>query len=416
MKLPTQILAERPRAALALAAVLFLAVFVLRLIAPEAGDGVTFLYVVPVVLVAIAFGGVGGLAAAAVAFALSTLWVLIEAVPISALGFAVRATVFGFVGFLVGRFATQLRRLKAESARHFDLSLDMISTSGFDGRFKSVNPAFERILGYPCEEMVGRPFLDFVHPDDIEKTEQEAAALGEGRETIHFQNRYLDSEGEIHWIEWASVPIPDEDLIYGVARDVTERKALEHELERLSQRDPLTGVFNRRRFDEELNSKLREARRHGRAGALLLIDLDRFKAINDELGHAAGDWALREVARVLDENTRATDTIARDSESVLARVGGDEFAVLLADVVEGEAAIVGERLVDALAGTDLRFEGEPVPLAISVGIAHFDGREPVDADRLFARADKAMYVVKAGGGNGAAAGGDAERALGAEPA
>jgi diguanylate cyclase (GGDEF)-like protein/PAS domain S-box-containing protein len=416
MKLPTQILAERPRASLALAAVLFPTIFVLRLIAPEAGDGVTFLYIVPVVLVAVAYGGAAGLAAAAVALALSSFWVVIEDVPVSALGFAVRALVFGFVGFVVGRFATQMRRLEAESARHFDLSLDMISTAGFDGRFKSVNPAFERILGYRREDMVDRPFLDFVHPDDVEKTEREAAALGEGRTTVRFQNRYLDSNGEVHWIEWASVPIRDEDLIYGVARDVTERKALEQELERLSQRDPLTGVYNRRRFDEELDARLREARRYDRSGALLLIDLDRFKAINDEYGHAAGDRALREVARVLDENTRGTDTVARDSEGLLARVGGDEFAVLLADVDEGAAAMVGERLVAALEATEVRCEGKPIPLAISVGIAHFDGGEPVDADRLFSRADRAMYVVKAAGGNGAVAGAHAVPESDPEPA
>ena len=404
MRWPTQILAERPRASLALAVVLFPTIFVLRLLAPEAGAGVTFLYVVPVVLVAIAYGGAAGLAAAGVAFSLSAVWVVIEGVPVTALGVAVRALVFGFVGFVVGRFATQLRRLEKESSRHFDLSLDMISTAGFDGRFKSVNPAFERILGYRPEDIVDRPFLDFVHPDDVERTELDAAALGEGRETIQFQNRYLDSEGEVHWIEWASVPIRDEDLIYGVARDVTERKALEHELERLSHHDPLTGVYNRRRFDEELSARLREARRYERSGALLIIDLDRFKAINDEYGHAAGDQALREVARVLDENTRGTDAVARDGEGLLARVGGDEFAVLLAEVDEGDAMLVGERLVAALAETDVRCDGRPVPLAISVGIAHFDGHEPVDADQLFSRADRAMYVVKAGGGNGAVAG------------
>jgi diguanylate cyclase (GGDEF)-like protein/PAS domain S-box-containing protein len=416
MKLPTQILAERRRLLLAIAVALFPAIFVLRLIAPETGDGVTFLYILPVVLVAVAYGGRRGLAAAGVAFALSTVWVLMEGIPVSALGYLIRAVVFAFVGILVGRFATQLRRLEAESARHFNLSLDMICTAGFDGRFRSVNPAFERTLGYGREDLVGRPFLEFVHPDDVEKTEREATALSGGRNTVHFQNRYLDSDGEVHWLEWASVPLPDENLIYGVARDVTERKAMEHELERLSQRDPLTGVYNRRRFDEELHARLNDASCHERGGALLLIDLDRFKSINDELGHATGDIALCEVARVLDENTRGADTVGRDTEGLVARVGGDEFAVLLAEVGPVEAAAVGERLVAALEATDLRVEGDPVPLAISVGVAPFGGREQIDAEQLFALADKAMYVVKAGGGGGAAGAPAAERELGAEPA
>jgi diguanylate cyclase (GGDEF)-like protein/PAS domain S-box-containing protein len=416
MGLPTEILTKRPRVSLAVAAGLFPAIFVLRLIAPEAGDGVNSLYVVPVVLVAVAYGGRRGLVAAAVAFALSTAWVLIDDVSVSALGYVNRAVVFAFVAILVGRFATQLRRAEAESARHFELSLDMICTAGFDGRFKSVNPAFERTLGYRRQDMVGRPFLDFVHPDDREKTEREAVALADGRNTVHFQNRYLDSRGEIHWLEWASVPIPEENLIFALARDVTERKALEQDLERLSQRDSLTGAFNRRRFDEELNSRLVEARRYERSGAVLLIDLDRFKSINDELGHAAGDLALCEVARVLDENTRAMDVIGRHAEGFVARLGGDEFAVLLAEVGPVEAAAVGERLAETLGETDLRVEGISVPLAISVGVACFDGAEPIDAERLLVLADRAMYVVKAGGGGGAAEAPPLGRELGAEPA
>src|SRR3954454_13663113 len=100
MRFPTQILAERRRLSLALAAVLFPAIFVLRLIAPETGDGVTFLYILPVVLVAVAYGAAWGLAAAAVAYALSTVWVLIESIPVSALGYVIRAVVFALVAFI----------------------------------------------------------------------------------------------------------------------------------------------------------------------------------------------------------------------------------------------------------------------------------------------------------------------------
>lgn len=92
-------------------------------------------------------------------------------------------------------------------------------------RSSSVNPGFERALGYRPEELVGRPFLDFVHPDDREKTEREAASLSDGVSTVQFQNRYFAKDGEVLWLEWTSIPLPDEGLIYGVARDVTERKA-----------------------------------------------------------------------------------------------------------------------------------------------------------------------------------------------
>src|SRR6185436_7026376 len=147
------------------AALLFGAIFVARATVGSVGDAISFLYVIPVVIVAVGTGFRGGLTAGIVAFALSSLGSIVEHLPISPVGYVNRAIVYLLVGGLVGRFADRLRALEAESARHFDLSLDMICTAGFDGLFKSVNPAFERILGYRQEDMVGRPFLDFVHPD-----------------------------------------------------------------------------------------------------------------------------------------------------------------------------------------------------------------------------------------------------------
>ena len=158
---------------------------------------------------------------------------------------------------------------------------------------------------------------------------------------MHFQNRYLDKDGEVHWIEWTSVGVPDEERIYAVARDVTERKMLEQELELRSRSDPLTGMLNRRSFDESLAAQLAHARRYKRSGALLIADLDRFKQINDEFGHAAGDEALRAVSRVLAENLRETDTVGRDEGGLVARLGGDEFALLLPETDAAGAEAVG---------------------------------------------------------------------------
>ncbi len=396
-----QLIAGRRRDAIIVAAVLFAAIFVMRFAVSTLGDAVTFLYVVPIVLVAIALGVRAGLIAGVVAFVLSTLWALVDDVPVTALGYVNRVVVFLFIGGLTGRFAARLRALEAESARHFNLSLDMISTAGFDGRFKTVNPAFERILGYRKEDLVGRPFLDFVHPDDREKTETEAATLSDGKSTVQFQNRYFDSEGELHWLEWTSVPLPGEQIIYAVARDITDRKALEAELERLSRHDPLTGVLNRRSFDEALESQLAYTRRYGHGGALLIVDLDRFKQINDEYGHPVGDKALREVARLLEANLRQSDTIARDPDGLVARLGGDEFALLLPEADAAGAEAVAERLLGLLAASPLRIDGVEVPLGISVGVALFDEDGCPPAEDLLAAADRAMYVAKAAGGSGA---------------
>ena len=396
------LIGDHPLNAAVLAALLFAAIYVLRLAVGTFGDAITFLYVVPVVLAAIALGTRAGLIAAAMAFALSSQWAIAEEIPVSALGYANRAIVFLFVGGLAGHFATRLRSLEAESARHFELSRDMICIAGFDGYFKRVNPAFERILGYPAQELLGRPFVDFVHPDDRERTLEEAAEIGNGAGSVRFQNRYLDKHGEVHWIEWTSVAILEQEEIYAVARDVTDRKALEEELERLSQRDPLTGLFNRRRFDEELQKQLAYTRRYGNGGALLLLDLDRFKEINDEYGHAAGDEALCAVAEALQANLRISDTIGRDAAGIVARLGGDEFAVLLPEVDAEEARAVADRLVAAVAAVEPTFEGRPSKLAVSVGIALYDEYGCPPAEDLAAAADRAMYEAKARGGSSVA--------------
>jgi len=383
------------------AAVLFGAIFVLHATVGATGDAISFLYVVPMVVVAVALGARAGLAAGAVAFALAALGSVVGDLAATPLGYFNRALVFLFIGGLVGRFADRQRALEAESARHFDLSLDMICIAGFDGYFKRVNPAFERILGYGEEELLGRPFIEFVHPDDRLLTEEEARAISAGAGAVEFRNRYFDKEGRVHWIEWASIGIPDENLIYAVARDVTGRKAIEDELQRLSQRDPLTGLLNRRSFDEALEREVERARSEGGRGAIVIIDLDRFKRINDELGHAVGDEALCHVAETLVANVRGTDTIGRDATGIASRLGGDEFALLLPEADAAGAEAVAERLVAAISDAPLRIDGREVRIGLSVGAAVFAGMSSPPAKELLAAADRAMYVVKAAGGGGA---------------
>jgi diguanylate cyclase (GGDEF)-like protein/PAS domain S-box-containing protein len=389
---------ERRWAGIAIAAFLFVAIGVARATVGTFGDAISFLYVVPVVLVATSAGTRAGISAGAVAFVLSSVGTLAMDLPVTPLGYVNRAVVYLFVGGLTGRFATTLRALEAESARHFDLSLDMISIAGFDGCFRSVNPAFERTLGYRPEELVGHPFLEFVHPDDHERTEQEAISLAGGVKTVKFQNRYLAKDGDVHWLEWTAIPLSDEGLIYGVARDITDRKTLELELERLSQHDSLTGLFNRRRFEEELQRQLAYTRRYGSGGALLVVDLDRFKQINDRYGHATGDEALRAVGEVLRDNLRGTDTLARENAAVVARFGGDEFVALLPEADEEGACAAAKRLAAAVEARRLRVGKDLVPLRISVGVALFDENGVPPAQDLFAVADRAMYVAKAAGG------------------
>jgi PAS domain S-box-containing protein len=150
---------------------------------------------------------------------------------------------------LVGRGSAARQRTRAELDRIFALSRDVICTAGFDGYFKRVNPAFGRILGYSTAELLGRPYLDFIHEEDRERTAAEAQALTEGHETVNFQNRYCGRDGSARWLEWTALGVPEQRLIYATARDVTERKQYEADREqreealRRSQRVEAMGLL-----------------------------------------------------------------------------------------------------------------------------------------------------------------------------
>src|SRR5215467_7684841 len=113
----------------------------------------------------------------------------------------------------------------------FELALDMLCIAGFDGYFKLVNPAWERVLGYTPEELTSRPWLEFVHPDDVEATIAEGSKLLSGAAVVRFRNRYRTRDGSYKWLSWMSAPSTERSMIYAVARDITESKRIEDELE-----------------------------------------------------------------------------------------------------------------------------------------------------------------------------------------
>jgi PAS domain S-box-containing protein len=133
----------------------------------------------------------------------------------------------------LGVNAARRARAQDELDRIFTLSPDLITVADFDGHFTRVNPAVEQILGYTDEEFLGRPYLDLVHPDDRERTAAEAAAIGQGKTTLSFENRFVGKDGSPRVLEWTSTPVVEDGLMYGMARDVTERRQAETELERL---------------------------------------------------------------------------------------------------------------------------------------------------------------------------------------
>ena len=135
------------------------------------------------------------------------------------------------VGNQIGMFIDR-RRAQDELDRFFRLSLDMLCVAGLDGYFKRVNPVWERVLGWSESDLTSKPYMDFVHPDDRDATLAAAKQLGEGRELVYFENRYFHKDGTIRWLVWSVAPFPEQGVLYGAARDITERKAADQTMER----------------------------------------------------------------------------------------------------------------------------------------------------------------------------------------
>jgi diguanylate cyclase (GGDEF)-like protein/PAS domain S-box-containing protein len=259
------------------------------------------------------------------------------------------------------------------------------------------NEAVARLFGVPVSELVGRPLsgvpVDLL--DDrghlLPNEDMPMSLALRGEEVRAAVARLVRRDGTLLWIEAQASPLLDEegDLYGAVASydDVTLRVEQDRRTRREADTDALTGLANRRALERTLTSALTRAAARGRIAAVLMLDLDGFKAINDSHGHAAGDAALREVARRLRRCVRERDLVAR--------LGGDEFVVLLTDVggSSGAAAEACER-VDSVLSEPIALEQAEVALGAAIGVATFPG-DGADTPSLLAHADRAMYAAKA---------------------
>jgi diguanylate cyclase (GGDEF)-like protein/PAS domain S-box-containing protein len=275
----------------------------------------------------------------------------------------------------------------ADVARLFELSTDLLASIDVHGNFVRLNPEWERVLGWTVGELMARPVLDFVHPDDVERTLailDAELADSDGDSTVErFSNRCLRNDGTYRWLRWNARRV--DDTWYGVARDVTDHKQLEEQ----ALRDPLTGLPNRVAFVDRLNHALDTLQRSAGIVAVVFVDLDHFKLINDAHGHEVGDRFLVAVAGHLCSTLRRSDTVAR--------FGGDEFVLLVEDGSGArDVAEVGERIVTALE-RPFTVDGDELRSSGSVGIAVTD-RADLPAETLLREADVAMYRAKARGG------------------
>ena len=272
----------------------------------------------------------------------------------------------------------------ARIARLFELTSDLLATISLDGRFTLLNPAWEQTLGWSREELMARPMHELIHPDDVEQTL--ALVLAGSRHPAHlenFTNRYRHRDGSWRWLLWSARC--DGDTWYAAAKDVTDRIWLE----RQALHDPLTRLPNRLLLMDRTRQALTRLHRSKGVVALLFIDLDRFKAVNDNFGHEAGDELLVAVAARLAQMMRDSDTIAR--------LGGDEFVILGEDIAsESEALGLADRVLATLKEPFALGSAE-VSMPASVGVS-VSGDPEADPERMLREADVAMYRAKAAGG------------------
>ena len=281
-----------------------------------------------------------------------------------------------------------LREKTEELHRYFSMALDLFCIADMEGFFLKLNKQWSTTLGYSLDELEGKRFLDFVHRDDLDSTLQAVAQLGDQKEVLNFINRYRCKDGTYRWIEWRSYPCGNR--IYAAARDITDRKKLEEELQQQATTDELTGIANRRSFFKRAEEELRRIDRYQRNCALLFLDIDHFKKVNDTYGHAVGDKALQRIAAICQESMRSTD--------LLGRIGGEEFAMLLLETGLMEAGLAAERLRQSIQDAVFLIDGNIVPLKVSIGVTGH-GPQEASLSEMMILADQALYQAKQSGRN-----------------
>jgi diguanylate cyclase (GGDEF)-like protein/PAS domain S-box-containing protein len=310
-----------------------------------------------------------------------------------------------FFSFLtVHRDAEELKRAAdelAKSEEHYRLlteqSSDLVRLLDLDGRVTYVSPSVERMLGYTAEEYKQLPTISLMHQSELEIAKKILSDVNSGKaEGGLVTYRLRHKNGEYRWFEvrWGVIKDSQGNVreLHTAGRDVTARREADDrlhsyakQLRSLSIRDELTGLYNRRGFIEAANQAHSQALRDARPAALIFVDLNGMKRINDELGHDVGDQALSDAADVLSAGMRDAD--------VVGRLGGDEFVVFALDFGPERLDMLRQRLRE-LADARVSDNARPFRLSMSVGAAFVDAAQPCSLEELLERADASMYSQK----------------------
>lgn len=285
-----------------------------------------------------------------------------------------------------------------ESEGRFRLLADtvpvMVWIAGSDGKGTYFNRSWLEFTGRGLAEEIGSCWADLIHPDDRDRCLGVYGVAMKARRPFTVEYRYRRRDGEYRWLLDTAVPRPVADGgpggFIGACTDITDRKTAEARIERLAYHDGLTGLPNRTLFMDRLAQGLRQAERHGRELVLLYLDLDRFKTINDTLGHMVGDELLRQAGRRLEALLRGEDTVAR--------LGGDEFVILLPGLgTAQDAAHVASKAAAVLAAP-FSIGAHLLHVTASIGISVYP-RDGADTAQLLKHADVALYQAKERGRN-----------------
>ncbi|MBI5750575.1 MAG: diguanylate cyclase [Hydrogenophilales bacterium] len=271
---------------------------------------------------------------------------------------------------------------------------DGILTVDANGRIDSCNQAIEQLFGYRQQDLIGQP-VDILFgaapssgaeagPTDMEHSTTRAGV-------VELTGRHQNGSTFPLEIAWSTLDQGNLRVTIGIARDISQQKQVVEHLQHFADHDALTGLYNRRHFEAELGRVVERTRR-GRAEqcALMFLDLDHFKQVNDTLGHAAGDHVLIEVAQHIKTHTRKSD--------LAARLGGDEFAILLYNITKEQALLAADTLRRALDETDFRYELTRLDIGCSIGVTLIQHDIP-SANAVMERADQACYQAKRAGRN-----------------
>lgn len=315
-------------------------------------------------------------------------------------GVAFTLLVLAFAGTVA---VARLRRQQAmeehqrEEARFratFDQALVAMAHVDLQGRVIEVNRTLCEMVGYAAQELLGRNFIDFKFPDERRAADDARRAMLQTGETPTMEHRYRRKDGSDLWanvaISMVRDPKGNPDYFVVVAQDITAQKQAQAQVLHQATYDLLTDLPNRSLFRDRLQQVLKQAQRKRWTAGVMFMDLDRFKAVNDSFGHAAGDALLREVGTRLARSVRASDTVAR--------VGGDEFAVVLGELsAPSDATLVARKILETLAAP-MSLEGHEYFVTVSIGITLFpaDGN---DIETLLRNADAAMFKAKQAGRN-----------------